>query len=676
MIALILNSGVGSRMGAMTLSMPKCMTPLSGDETIISRQLRQLEAAGIKKAVITTGPFVDILQAHIEKLHPGLEIVYVHNPDYRSTNYIYSMYQARRATEGQDVLYMHGDMVMEEGLIGEFLRADRSVIAVDSTQPLPEKDFMARLEHGLVREIGVGLSGENRAASQPVYALREVDFAAWMDEIARFCERGERGVYAENALNAIAGSLALHPLELRGRLCREVDNPEDRAQVLSRLAAGRSGDMEKVKRVYMCFSAGLLHAGHMEIIQKAAALGSLTVGLLSDEAIARYKRFPPVPLAERREIFRNIKGVDDIVVQDERGYARVLDVLKPDYVVHGDTWRVGNGAELRRQVIDQLATWGGELVEFPYSSSATDDMLNSMQSMLSMPEMRRGRLRKLLEYKPFLNVLEAHNGLTGLIAEKTRVEQGGREREFDALWISSLCDSTAKGKPDIELVDMTSRLQTVEAIMEVTTKPLILDGDTGGQAEHFAFNVRTLERIGVSAIIIEDKMGLKKNSLFGTEAQQAQDSIENFTGKIVAGKKACKTRDFMIIARCESLILGRGLEDALKRCEAYARAGADGIMIHSASKSPGEVLEFCRKFREIDRGIPIVAVPSTYNSVTGAELAEAGVNIVIYANHMIRSAYPAMRGVAESILRHDRSLEADSDCIPIREILTLIPAEG
>ncbi len=429
-----------------------------------------------------------------------------------------------------------------------------------------------------------------------------------------------------------------------------------------------------MKNVYICFSTDILHNGHMKIIQRASELGRLTVGLLSDEAISSYKHYPLIPLEERIQMFESIKGVDRVVIQETLDYSAILRELKPDIVVHGDDWQTGYQAPVRAAVIRTLAEWGGELVEFPYTDTPTEKTLSSLEKLLYMPEFRRGRLKKLLGYKPCISALEAYNGLAALIVENTKVETEGGIRQFDAIWVSSLTDSTAKGKPDIELVDMSSRITTLEQIMDVSTKPIILDGDTGGLTEHFVFNIRTLERIGVSAIIIEDKKGLKKNSLFGTGAQQTQDSVENFCHKIQAGKQALNTRDFMIFARCESLILNQGQADALERCRAYVKAGADGIMIHSCQKEPDEIFEFCREFRRMEPSVPIVTVPTTYNSVTEKELAAAGVNIVIHANHLIRSAFPAMQKTAESILLNGRSLEASRDyCMPIKEILTLIP---
>lgn len=430
-----------------------------------------------------------------------------------------------------------------------------------------------------------------------------------------------------------------------------------------------------MKQVYMCFSTDILHSGHISIIRRAAELGELTVGVLTDEVIATYKRYPLIPLAERIGLFESLSGVKRVVVQKTLSYRSVVEALRPDIIVHGDDWRTGVQSGVRAEVVELLAAYGGELVEWPYTHSAAEEALDSLSGRLNMPEIRRGRLRRLLEIKPCLSVLEAHNGLTGLIVENARVEAKGGFKSFDAMWVSSLCDSTAKGKPDIELVDMSSRVKTLEEIMEVTTKPIILDGDTGGLTEHFVFNLRTLERLGVSAVVIEDKTGLKKNSLFGASAQQRQAPVEEFCEKLRAGKNAQKTKDFMIFARCESLILNRGMDDALERCRAYVEAGADGVMIHSCQKEPDEILAFLRLFRQTDKATPIILVPTTYNAATESELAAAGASIVIHANHLLRSAFPAMVKTAETILKTGRSKEADAYCMPIKQILTLIPTE-
>lgn len=431
-----------------------------------------------------------------------------------------------------------------------------------------------------------------------------------------------------------------------------------------------------MKTVYMCFSTDMIHSGHMNIIDKAAAYGELTIGVLSDEAVSSYKRFPLLSYDERADVVAHITGVARVVPQEELSYAKNLRELKPDYVVHGDDWREGFQKPIRDEVVAILAEYGGELIEFPYSDS--EDYLQLEQNarrQLSIPDIRRGRLRKLIDMKQTITAIEAHSGITGLIAEKTTVLQEGKTYQFDAMWVSSLCDSTAKGKPDIELVDMSSRLRTIDDIMEVTTKPIILDGDTGGLIEHFVYNVKTLERMGVSAVIIEDKTGLKKNSLFGTEVEQTQDTIEHFCQKIEAGKRAQKTQEFMIIARIESLILERGMEDALERAFAFAKAGADGIMIHSRKKEPDEIFEFVEKFRAQDTTTPIVVVPTSFNTVTEQEFKDRGVNIIIYANQLTRSGFPAMKKAAETILKNHRAKEADDMCMSIKEILTLIPDE-
>ena len=428
-----------------------------------------------------------------------------------------------------------------------------------------------------------------------------------------------------------------------------------------------------MKKVYTCFCTDVIHEGHLNILREAAKYGEVSVGVLSDGAMVGFNRFPTISLEERMEMVRQTGLVHEVLVQDEVVYDHVMESLRPDYIVHGDNWKEGPERFIRQNVLENIERWCGELVEIPYTYNEKvkhiDDL---MKEKLAMPEFRRKRLRQLIAMRPIVKALEVHSGLTALIAEKTVVESGGRLDQFDAMWISSLCDSTAKGKPDIELVDMSSRIRTIDDVMDVTTKPIILDGDTGGLIEHFVYNIRTLERMGVSAVIIEDKTGLKKNSLFGTEVEQTQDSVENFCEKIKAGKQVLRTEDFMIIARIESLILDKGMEDALNRGFAYVKAGADGIMIHSRKKSPHEILEFCRKFREKDGDTPIVVVPTSFNSITEEELAQTGVNIVIYANQLTRSAFPAMQNTAVEILQNHRALEADAKLMPFQDIIRLI----
>ena len=428
-----------------------------------------------------------------------------------------------------------------------------------------------------------------------------------------------------------------------------------------------------MKTVYMLFATDVIHEGHINVVKEAKKYGKVIGGVLCDAAMIRFNRFPTVSFDERVRMVKDIPEVDEVIVQNETLYENTLRKIKPDYVIHGDNWCEGPEKAIRDNVVSVMNELGGEVIEVPYTRNENVKKIDDrIKDKLSMPEFRRKRLKQLIEMTPIVKTIEAHSGLTGLIAEKTIVENNGELDQFDAMWVSSLCDSTAKGKPDIELVDMSSRLRTIDDIMEVTTKPIILDGDTGGLTEHFVYNVRTLERMGVSAVIIEDKTGLKKNSLFGTEVVQTQDSIENFCAKISAGKKVLRSDDFMIIARIESLILEQGMDDALNRAFAYVEAGADGIMIHSRKKSPDEILEFCDKFRAKDAKTPIVVVPTSFNSITEAELAEHGVNIVIYANQLTRSAFPAMENTAKEILKNHRALEVDDKLMPFKSIITLI----
>lgn len=428
------------------------------------------------------------------------------------------------------------------------------------------------------------------------------------------------------------------------------------------------------KIVYVGMSADIIHPGHLNVIRRAAELGKVTVGVLTDAAVASYKRLPYMTYEQRKEVVASLKGVDRVVPQEQLDYVPNLLKYRPDYVVHGDDWREGVQKYVRQAVIDTLATWGGELVEVPYTRGISSTQLNhALKRIGTTPDIRRNKLRRLLDAKPIVRLLEAHNGLTGLIVENIGIDTEKGRREFDGIWASSLTESTAKGKPDIEAVDVSARVSTLNDLIEVTTKPIVYDADTGGRQEHFQYTVRTLERLGVSAAIIEDKTGLKKNSLLGNDVVQYQDSIEDFASKIRAGKKAQVTNDFMIIARIESLILEKGLEDALKRARAYIDAGADGILIHSRAKTPDEIYAFCSEYKHFPRKVPLFVVPTTYNAVTEDELVEAGVDVVIYANHLIRAAYPAMVKTAKSILIHQRSHEADSMLIPIKETLELIP---
>ena len=435
------------------------------------------------------------------------------------------------------------------------------------------------------------------------------------------------------------------------------------------------------KKIYIGMSADLLHPGHLNIINEARKLinveggGEIIVGLLTDKAIASYKRLPYMNWEQRKTIVENVKGVSQVIAQETLDYVPNLLKIKPDYVLHGDDWKTGVQAQTRQRIIDVMNEWGGKVIDIPYTEGISSTKLNKvLKEVGTTPEIRCHRLRRLLEAKKIVTICEAHNGLSGLIVENTNITENNKKIEFDGIWISSLTQSAAKGKPDIGYLDTTSRMETLNDILEVTTKPIIYDGDNGGPQEHFIFTVKTLERLGVSAIIIEDKIGLKKNSLFGTEVKQELDDPEHFAAKIRAGKQAQVTRDFMIFARLESLIAGKGVDDALMRAKIYIEAGADGIMIHSKEKSGEDIFAFLEEFRKFSKDIPIILVPTTYNQFTEEELHEKGADIIIHANHLLRSAYPAMVDTAKKILEHGRSLEADKEnCLSIKEILTLIP---
>ena len=429
-----------------------------------------------------------------------------------------------------------------------------------------------------------------------------------------------------------------------------------------------------MKKVYVGMSADLVHPGHINIIKNASKYGDVYIGLLTDKAIASYKRVPFMSFEQRKAVVENFKGVFEVIPQHTLDYTDNLLRIKPDFVVHGDDWKEGVQSKTRENVIKCISAWDGKLIELPYTQNISSTVLNkSLMEVGTTSDIRRARLRRLINAKPIVKILEVHNALCGLIAENTFELRNNIEVSFDGVWSSSLTDSTAKGKPDIEAVDLTSRLNVVNEVFEVTSKPMIFDADTGGKIEHFEFTVKSLDRVGVSAVVIEDKTGLKKNSLFGNEVAQTQDSIENFCEKIRAGKKSQISDDFMIIARIESLILEAGMQDAINRAKAYIESGADGIMIHSRHKDPSEIKEFMSKFRDMDQTTPVVVVPTSFNSVTVEEFEKMGVNIVISANHMLRSAYPAMLKVAQSILRNGRSMEAEPDCMSISEILEFIP---
>lgn len=432
-------------------------------------------------------------------------------------------------------------------------------------------------------------------------------------------------------------------------------------------------DNRKEKLVYVPMAVDMVHPGHLNIIKKASELGKVMVGLFTDAAIASYKRLPYMNYEQRKIVIENVKGVDIVVPQTSRDYEENLRKYKPDYMVHGTDWREGPLANVRAKAIEILAEWGGQLVEPEYTKGISSTSAHvHLKEIGTTPQLRLARLKRLLKAKKMIRIMEAHSALSALIVENTEVKKPGEApRTFDGFWCSSLTSSTVKGKPDIELLDISQRTGLVNEIFEVTTKPMIFDCDTGGLTEHFVYTVRTLERLGVSAVIIEDKEGLKMNSLFGTDVKQTQASIKNFCNKIAYGKKAQVTNDFMIISRIESLILGNN--DAIERAKAYIEAGADGILIHSKSDTADEIMSFAKEYNKFEKRVPLVVVPTTYSSVYESELEEMGVNVVIYANQLLRASYPAMLKTAKNILEYGRGYEVEKDIMTIKEILGILP---
>ena len=426
------------------------------------------------------------------------------------------------------------------------------------------------------------------------------------------------------------------------------------------------------KKVYVGLSADIMHEGHINILKTASKFGEITVGLLTDQAIASYKKIPYLTYKQREVVIKNIKYVSKVIPQKTLDYTYNLNLTKPDFVVHGDDWKSGVQKETRKKVIKEIRKWGGRLIEPKYTKNISSTLIKKKISEIISPENRVSRLKRLINSKDIVRILESHNSLTGLIIENLKISKKRKEIEFDGMWSSSLTDSATKGKPDNSSVDFSSRISTLNEMMDVTSKPLVFDADNGGQLEHLPFLVRSLERSGTSAIIIEDKVGLKRNSLFKNQSKTKQDNPRAFAKKI---KKICNSRnsdDFMVIARIESFILGKGINDALRRAEIYSKAGADAILIHSKERTPNEIFSFAKKFRNSKNFIPLVSVPSTYSKVYERDLIKYGFRLVIYANQLLRAAYPAMQNAAHSILKKGRAFEIDKKIIPIKEIINLI----
>ncbi len=427
------------------------------------------------------------------------------------------------------------------------------------------------------------------------------------------------------------------------------------------------------KKVYVVFAADILHEGHINILSKASKYGDVIVGLLSDKAVTSYKKLPQINYKQREIVLKNIKYVKSIIPQYEIDYTRNLNKIKPDYVVHGDDWKKGILSGIRSKVIKQLKKWNGKLIEIPYTKNISSTIIKRRTLETgNIPTNRVSKLKRLIEAKDIVKFLECHNSLTGLIIENLNYTKSNTFNEFDGMWSSSLTDSLSRGKPDNQSVDLSTRFLGLNEILDVTTKPIIFDADNGGRIEHISYTVKSLERMGVSAMVIEDKVGLKRNSLFKNQKGVKQDSIKNFSEKISVANKSKKINDFFIVARVESLILKKGKNDALKRAEAYSEAGADAILIHSKEKKPNEIFEFSKLFLKSKFYKPLIAVPSTYSIVKEGELARNGIKVVIYANQLLRASYPAMNETARKILQHKRAKEVEKNITPIKNIISLI----
>jgi phosphoenolpyruvate mutase len=427
------------------------------------------------------------------------------------------------------------------------------------------------------------------------------------------------------------------------------------------------------KTVYVPLAADILHEGHLNILRIASGYGKVIVGLLTDAAIIQYKNLPFFDYDQRLKIVSNLKFVDQVIPQDSWDYKEILNSIKPNFFVHGDDWKVGVQSKIRLEVIKELKKWNGKLIEPKYFKKISKNyQKKTILQMGITPDQRKLKLKRLLKVRKIIRIVESHSALSSMIIENVNINKNGKSLEFDGIWSSSLTDSTLRGKPDNQSVDYSQRINSLNDTIDTSMKPIIFDGDNGGRLEHLLYLVKNLEKIGVSALVLEDKKGLKINSLFQDQSKSFQESIIEFSKKIKVAVNSRISKDFMIIARIESLILGKSIKDALYRAEKYSAAGADAIVIHSKEKTPKEIFEFAKLFKKSKFYKPMIAIPSTYSKTYEKELIKHDFKIVIYANHLLRASYKAMHETAKKILINKRTFEIEKNITPINEIISLI----
>lgn len=629
---------------------------ISNNETILSRQLNMICNAGISEIIILLRSYNNVILRYCNSLNLPIKISFV---NYLDINCNFIKYEQLDC----DILIVQSDLIFEYAVFDAVVNNKESCMVVSSTLPLADNDTVVTIQNGLITKLGNNFLTK-AVTAYPMYKILKKDCKAWFDNLTDLYKNESTDYQVEKVFT----NCQIHPLDIKNQFCRKINNIENLV-----IASYKLKQTEN-RIVYMCFSTDIVHNGHISIIKRAMRLGKPIIGLLSDKAMINNGQTPLVSFYDRKSLFENIGGVYKVIEQKTISFKENIEKYKPSYVLFDSSWNNASQKPICNEVLSIIAKYGGQIIFYSLDEKYKK-LEQNICSNLSLPDVRRVRLRKAISTKGLINAIEAHDGLTGLIAENTLIYENCKLRQFDAMWISSLCDSTIKGKPDIEIVDLTSRFRTIDEIMDVTTKPIIFDGETGGLTEHFVYTVKTLERMGVSMVIIEDKSGFKRNSLFGADVQQTQASISEFCRKIEFGKKAQSTGDFMICARIESLILERGMDDALKRAFAYVDAGADSIMIHSRQNKPCEIFEFVDRFRFKNNITPIVVVPTSFSEVTEEEFEARGVNVVIYANQLTRASFPAMQNVAKMILKYHRAKECDDVCMPFKDIIKLIENE-